>query len=112
MFGTYDVELDGGDHHEVRCDNRDFVAFRRRGFRDLGLQSAEPITRAVAEADGNEAVAGLEMMEFLSWMIWNSGNRAGLWATDFETFTEKECVAFTPLDGGEVDPTNADSPAP
>jgi hypothetical protein len=112
MFGQYDVELDNGEHHEVRCDNRDFVAFRRRGFRDLGLASPDPVTRAMADAGDNDAVRGLEMMEFLAWMVWHSGERSGLWSTDYETFTEKECVSFTPLGDGDVPPTEGDSPAP
>jgi hypothetical protein len=52
------------------------------------------------------------MVEMLAWLVWNAGERAGFWATDFETFTEKECVSFNIIGGGDVDPTNADSPAP
>lgn len=110
MFGTYDVVLDDGTHHEVACDNRDFIAFRRRGFRDLGYASPEPFTRAVAEAGDNDAARGMEMIEFLGWLIWNAGERSGEWSTDYVTFIEKECASFTLIDGGDVNPTDADSP--
>lgn len=108
MFGTYDVELSDGTHHEVTADNRDFIAFRRRGFRDLGFASPEPFTRAVSEAGENDAARGLEMIEFLAWLVWNAGERAGEWSTDYVTFTEKECVAFKLIGDGGADPTAAD----
>src|SRR5262245_56896878 len=105
MFGTYDVELNDGTHHEVTADNRDFIAFRRRGFRDLGFDSPEPFTRAISEAGESDVGRGMEMIEFLAWLVWNAGERAGVWSTDYVTFTEKECVAFTLKGGGEPDPT-------
>lgn len=107
MFGTYDVVLDDGSHHEVTCDNRDFIAFRKRGFRDLGYPSAEPFTRAVVEAGSDDVGRGLEMIEFLSWMIWNAGQRTGAWSTEFDAFAEKECASFTIKGGGEATPTEA-----
>ena len=112
MFGTYRVVLDDGSAHEVACDNRDFIAFRRRGFRDLGMPSPEPLTKAITEAGTNEAAQGLEMLEFLAWLVWNAGERAGVWSTTFDAFVEKECASFTLVDGGDADPTNAASPAP
>jgi len=112
MFGTYDVVMNDGTHHEVTCDNRDFIAFRRRGYRDIGETSPEAFTKAVVEAGENDAARGLEMIEFLGWMIWNAGERNGLWATDFVTFSEKECASFAIIGGGDdaADPTAADSP--
>lgn len=105
MFGTYVVTLDDGSTHTVTADNRDFVAFRRRGFKDLGYDSAEPLTQAMTEAKGNEAAQGLEMIEFIAWMIWHAGERAGAWSTDYVTFTEKECVTFALLGDGDARPT-------
>lgn len=112
MFGTYRVTLDDDSTHDVTADNRDFIAFRRRGFRDLGMPSPEPLTRAITEAGASDAAQGLEMLEFLAWLVWNAGERAGAWSTDYETFVEKQCVSFTLVDDGDADPTNAASPAP
>lgn len=111
MFGTYTVTLDDGSTHNVTADNRDFVAFRRRGFRDLNYESPEPLTRALTDAGTSEAAQGLEMIEFLAWMIWNAGTRAGLWSTDYLTFTEKECASFELVEDGDARPTSSASPA-
>lgn len=111
MFGTYNVITDDGTTHTVTADNRDFIAFRRRGFRDLGYESPEPLTRAMTDAKGNEAAQGLEMIEFLAWLIWHAGERMGVWSTDYVTFVEKECVSFALQGDGDADPTAAASPA-
>lgn len=117
MFGTYNVTLDNGEHHEVTADNRDYIAFRRRGFRDLGYESPDPLTQRMTEVGGNEAAQGLEMLEFIAWLVWHAGERIGAWSCDFETFTESECVGFE-LVGGDTgadvaaDPTQAASGAP
>ena len=112
MFGTYRVTLDDGTTHEVTADNRDFIAFRRRGYRDLGYASPEPLTKAITEAGESEAAQGLEMLEFLAWLVWNVGTRADVWNTDYETFVEKQCASFQLVDGAAPDPTGAASPAP
>lgn len=112
MFGTYNVTLDNGNVHQVSCDNRDFIAFRRRGFRDLGLASPEPLTQAITATGGNDAAQGLAMLEFLAWLVWNAGTRAGMWSTDYDAFVEKECVSFALVDGAAADPTNVASLAP
>ena len=114
MFGTYLVTLDDGATHTVTADNRDFIAFRRRGFRDLGHESPEAITQAMISAGGSpnvEAAQGLEMLEFLAWLVWHAGERAGVWSTDYTTFTEKECASFQLVDDGAADPTEAALPA-
>jgi len=111
MFGTYLVTMDDGSTHTVTADNRDFVAFRRRGFRDIGYDSPEPLTRAITDAGDNPAAQGLELVEFLAWLVWHAGEREGAWSTDYIAFTEKECVSFALQDDGDADPTDAASPA-
>jgi hypothetical protein len=111
MFGTYTVTLDDGSEHTVTADNRDFIAFRRRGFHDLGYDSPEPLTRAMSDTGGNVAAQGIEMLEFLAWLVWHAGTRIGEWTTDYVTFTEKECASFGLVSDEQPDPTRAASPA-
>jgi hypothetical protein len=113
MFGTYTVTLDDGSSEDVSVDNRDFIAFRRRGFRDLGLSSPDPISKLFSEVnDSKSSVQALELIEVVAWLLWNAGERAGKWACDFDAFIEKECVSYA-LANEEVnaDPTQAGSVA-
>jgi hypothetical protein len=113
MFGTYTVTLDDGSTHDVSVDNRDFIAFRRRGYRDLGFSSPDPVSKLFGEAGASKSTAdALELIEVVGWMLWNAGARAGEWVTDFDAFIEKECVTYA-LASEELsaDPTEAGSAA-
>ena len=113
MFGSYTVTLDDGSTHDVSVDNRDFIAFRRRGYRDLGLSSPDPVSKLFSEvAESNDTAQALELIEVVAWLLWNAGERSGTWACDFDAFIEKECVTYK-LASDEVnaDPTSAGSAA-
>ena len=113
MFGTYVVTLDDDSTHEVSIDNRDFIGFRRRGYRDIGLQSPDQMLSRIASiSETSSAAEGLNSIELIAWMLWNAGARVGAWSTDYETFVEKECVSFAVLEGAEgADPTQTDQGA-
>lgn len=102
MFGTYVVTLDDGSAKEVTVDNRDFIAFRRRGFRDLGMSSPDPVAKLMAEVSEDKPTDALNLIEVVAWLLWNAGDRSGAWACDFDAFVEKECVTYALKPGSEA----------
>jgi hypothetical protein len=107
MFGTYIATLDDGSTREVSIDNRDFIAFRRRGYRDLGMASPDPVSKLMTDlGESGNAAEALNMIEVVAWLLWNAGTRSGAWAVDFDVFVEKECVSYSLKEGTEpVGPT-------
>lgn len=117
MFGTYKCKLDNGTEHKVTIDNRDFIAFRRRGYRELGLPSPDVMSSVMSKISENGATAidGLEAIELIAWMLYNAGGRVDAWDTaslTYESFVERECVSFELAEDADAPrPTQAGSAA-